>query len=179
MNWLEIVAYVSFAIGVVYAIFVGLRTAKHFVTIKKEDASKTIRQPKAYLYVGLAGIVVMLLFVILLIFAPSIFSNTNEERWECSFFFMAIEVVFGLINIYSINWKVVVDSDCFYFTNMFGKQRRFGYDEVVVKDTGPACKVYKDRKYVLGISRLQDNCDALEDAKFLFDIRVKNNENSQ
>lgn len=179
MNWLEIVAYVSFAIGVVYAIFVGLRTAKHFVTIKKEDASKTIRQPKAYLYVGLAGIVEMLLFVTLAIFVPSISIDTKEERLSCAILFAAIEVVFGLINIYSINWKVVVDSDCFYFTNMFGKQRRFGYDEVVVKDTGPACKVYKDRKYVLGISRLQDNCGALEDAKFLFDIRVKNNENSQ
>ena len=179
MIWLEIVAYVSFAIGVVYAIFVGLRTAKHFVAIKKEDASKTIRQPKVYLYVGLAGTAVMLLIVTLAIFVPSISINTKEERLSYSILFMAIEVVCGLINIYSINWKVVVDSDCFYFTNMFGKQRRFGYDEVVVKDTGPACKVYKDRKYVLGISRLQDNCDALEDAKFLFDIRAKNDKNSQ
>lgn len=120
----------------------------------------------------------MLLIVILLIFVPSIFCNTKEERLSCAILFAAIEAIYGLINIYSINWKVVVDSDCFYFTNMFGKQRRFGYDEVVVKDTGPACKVYKNREYVLGISRLQDNCDALEDAKFWFDIRVKKDENS-
>lgn len=173
MTGLEIAGYTVFAIGVAAAIFFGITAIMRFVAEKKEDESKTIRQPKMYMVVGVCGTAIMLFAISLAMFVPSISSNTKEERFVASMLLSFILYLNEVVGIIGTTWKVELKEDCFYYTNMFAIKKRYGYDEVRFKYINAGYRVYKGKRYITTMTCMQENYDALEKTKRAYDKNQK------
>lgn len=173
MKALEIIAYICFAIGAIFLIYLGVITIRYIFALKKEDVSKTIRQLKISVPVGIIWVVVMLFFAGLSIFPNTIVSNTWIERWGYGIALVFMESFGGVIACMGINWKIVIEEDCFYFTNTFGIKKQYRYDEIRIKYIRAGYRVYKGKRHIVGISYLQENYDALDKAKRAYDKSKK------
>ncbi len=173
MKALEIIAYICFAIGAIFLIYLGVITIRYIFALKKEDVSKTIRQLKISVPVGIIWVVVMLFFAGLSIFPNTIVSNTWIERWGYGIALVFMESFGGVIACMGINWKIVIEEDCFYFTNTFGIKKQYRYDEIRIKYIRAGYRVYKGKRHIVGISYLQENYDALDKAKRTYDKSKK------
>lgn len=173
MTGLEIAGYTVFAIGVAAAIFFGITAIMRFVAEKKEDESKTIRQPKFYFLAGICVTLIGLVIVFLAMFVPSITSNTTEERFTAGIMFSVLLYGGEIIGIIGTTWKVELKEDCFYYTNMFAIKKRYGYDEVRFKYINAGYRVYKGKRYITTMTCMQENYDALEKAKRAYDKSKK------
>lgn len=141
--------------------------------IKKANAkpikitnSNTIRQPKFYLYVGIGGIIFFLALGFFFLFAPDrmIVDFEFGMRLFAFFLLLAICIPYSIIIFLQINWKIEIGKDEFSFTNTFRKKRTYKFDDVELKLLSRSTRFYHNDKYIVGISYLQENWDALENA---------------
>lgn len=133
---------------------------------KTEGINSVIRQPKAYLYVGIGGIIIFVALGLFFLLAPESMIANYEDGVRLPVFFMFIGICcpYSLIILLQINWKIEIGEHEFTFKNMFGKKRIYQFEEVEVKLLSRCTRFYKDGKHIVGISYLQPNWDALEKA---------------
>mgnify|MGYP004643125823 FL=1 len=173
MKALEIIAYICFAIGAIFLIYLGVITIRYIVALKKEDASKTIHQLQLSVPVGIIWVVATLFFAVISIFPNEAVSSPLIERLSAGITFVFMESFGGVIACMGINWKIVIEEDCFYFTNTFGIKKQYRYDEIRIKYIRAEYRVYKGKRHIVGISYLQENYDALDKAKRAYDKSKK------
>ena len=180
MTGLEIAGYTIFAIGVALAIFFGITAFIRYILERKEDTSKTIRQPRFYVTVGGYVTICALAVIVLAMFVPSISSNTKEERFTAAILFSFMLYVGEIFGIIGTSWKIELEDDCFYFTNIFGIKKRYKYEDVNFKYVSLGYRVYKGKKYLTTMNNMQVNYDALAKAKraFLKRDTIKDNKSS-
>jgi len=180
MTGLEIAGYTIFAIGVALAIFFGITAFIRYISERKEDTSKTIRQPRFYVIVGGYATICALTIIVLAMFVPSISSNTTEERFTAAILFSFMLYFGEIFGIIGTSWKIELEDDCFYFTNVFGIKKRYKYEDVNFKYVSLGYRVYKGKKYITTMNNMQDNYDALAKAKraFLKRDAIKDNKTS-
>lgn len=130
------------------------------------NTSNTIRQPKAYLYVGIGGIIIFVAIGLFFLFAPeSMIANYEDGlRLPVFFIFLAICIPYIFIILLQVNWKIEIGEDEFTFKNILGRENTYKYAEVKVKLLSRCTRFYYNEKHIVGISHLQTNWDALEKA---------------
>lgn len=124
-----------------------------------DDTNKfIIKQPLIYnkiLPIVLVGLLFVALYLI--VFEKEALSSDIEGAIAALAFLGIIFLgsLFLLIN--NINWKLeVFDTYCIH-TNLFGRKRKYLYQDLRVIDYKTAYRVYLGKKRIFGISHLQDN----------------------
>ena len=69
---------------------------------------------------------------------------------------------------FQLNWRIEIREDEFEYRNLFRRKKVYKYSEVEVKELSRCTRFYRNGKHIVGISFLQDNCDALENAIYKY-----------
>lgn len=171
---MDIQRYLIFAVSMA-AIIILTRLGGNWLSRRasrkplNEKASNIIRQPKIYLYVGIAGTIFCIAFCIALAFAiifmPAIIFADPEH--EINWLRTALQgLLLIMLSIYILllaaNWRVEIGENEFNFRNIWGRKRTYQYDEVEVKLFSASARFYHKGKYIVGISPMQENWTALQ-----------------
>ena len=126
--------------------------------VKKEVDSNVIKQPSTYLLISIMCTVGTTVIVGVLLLTTNAF---EQEGWFAGITVFALMYLLyiGLI-LFSLNWKLELhDSYCTH-TNLFGKKRKYLYQDLKVVDVSSGFRVYYNNRRVFDISIFQDNWKA-------------------
>ena len=131
---------------------------------------KIIRQPKQYLYIGVFCLVLSIGMCLVALFLPEEAIDNYEEGIRIPVFLVTFAFVIACVwmIVFQINWKIEIMEEAFVFQNTFGKRKTYRFSEVEVKELSRCTRFYRNGKHIVGISFLQDNCDALEKAIYKY-----------
>jgi hypothetical protein len=162
---LVVICAVPFVMRILY------KKAKNKQDPIKDD--NIIRQPKQYLYVGIASTILWFCAVLFILFCPERMIADYEDgiRLWLAIPFAGMTLPGIFIILISVNWKIEVGETEFTFTNTFGRKRTYQYSDVEVRNLKACTRFYHKGKHIVGISFLQENFDALEDAIFAYRYR--------
>lgn len=104
------------------------------------------------------------------LFLPEEAIDNYEEGIRLPVFLVTFAFVIACVwmNIFQINWKIEIMKESFVFQNTFGRKKVYKFSEVEVKELSRCTRFYRNGKHIVGISFLQDNCDALENAIYKY-----------
>ena len=77
-------------------------------------------------------------------------------------------ILFSLFVFLQLNWRIEIREDEFEYRNLFRRKKVYKFSEVEVKELSRCTRFYRNGKHIVGISFLQDNCDALENAIYKY-----------
>lgn len=157
--------------GVVYII--GMRLFRYWLDHRRptnkgrRTPDNIIIQPKCYLVIGILSIVFWTVIVLMVFFLPENKIANYEEGMRLPYAllfstFLLVPSIF--LTMYMANWKIEIQEDRFTYRNMWRVKKTYLYDDVTVKQLSRCTRFYYHKKHIVGISFLQDNCLALEDA---------------
>ncbi|MFQ9754436.1 MAG: DUF6560 family protein [Barnesiella intestinihominis] len=84
----------------------------------------------------------------------------------CNLF--VISILCSSFIFFQLNWRIEIREDEFEYRNLFRRKKVYKYSEVEVKELSRCTRFYRNGKHIVGISFLQDNCDALENAIYKY-----------
>ena len=139
---------------------------------KSQNCNKTdfIVQPKFYLYGGAFSSLAVLCVAIYILLIPEemIVNYSIEGRIIVSSILLVLSALFSLFVFFQLNWRIEIGEDEFEYRNLFRRKKVYKYSEVEVKKLSRCTRFYRNGKHIVGISFLQDNCDALEKAIYKY-----------
>lgn len=125
-----------------------------------------IRQPKAFLFVGVAGLIVFLALAFFVLFAPaSMLADFDEDmRVPYAVLLFVFCLPYVIFLLFRLVWRIEVKEDIFIFRNVFGKKKEYGYEDINIKQTRQGSKIYLKDKRIVYISFYCENWFAFETA---------------
>lgn len=142
----------------------------------QNKAIQVIKQPKSYLYIGIALIcagIAMGVFA-LTISAEILTDSSLEGRLIISSLCFGVVLLAIWIVVYQINWKVEIYDSYFIYQNVFRRRKTYQYDEVREMHTRASIIYYSlNGKRILLVSYLQPDCEALSTAIWLYRSQKK------
>ena len=148
---------------------------------KSIGALNVIRQPKAFLFVGVAGLIVFSALAFFVLFAPaSMLADFDEDmRVPYAVLLFVFCLPYVIFLLFRLIWRIEVKEDSFMFRNVFGKKKEYGYDDIVVKQTRQGAKIYLNDKRIVNISYFFENWFAFETALSFYKSKKDNIEIEQ
>ena len=142
------------------------------IEVESKDAN-TIKQPTAYLWAGILTVTIGLALSLLALFMPDdMIANYDETEYWVRYILFAIFFVISILCssfiFFQLNWRIEIREDEFEYRNLFRRKKVYKYSEVEVKELSRCTRFYRNGKHIVGISFLQDNCDALENAIYKY-----------
>lgn len=143
---------------------------------KSKGELNVIKQPKAFLFVGVAGLIVFLALAFFVLFAPaSMLADFDEDmRVPYAILLFVFCLPYVIFLLFRLIWRIEVKEDSFIFRNVFGKKKEYGYDHISIKQTRQGAKIYLKDKRIVSISYFNENWFAFETA---FSFYKANKEN--
>ena len=139
---------------------------------KSQNCNKTdfIVQPKFYLYGGVfPSLAVLCVGIYILLMPKEMIVNYSIEGRVIVFSILIIfSILFSLFVFLQLNWRIEIREDEFEYRNLFRRKKVYKFSEVEVKELSRCTRFYRNGKHIVGISFLQDNCDALEKAIYKY-----------
>ena len=142
------------------------------IEVESKDAN-TIKQPTSYLWAGILTVTIGLALSLLALFMPDdMIANYDETEYWVRYILFAIFFVISILCssfiFFQLNWRIEIREDEFEYRNLFRRKKVYKYSEVEVKELSRCTRFYRNGKHIVGISFLQDNCDALENAIYKY-----------
>ena len=170
MQWVYVLFPFILTVIVLFILKILIKTKKIEVQCKDRNI---IKQPIAYLWAGVLTVTIGIAISLLALFMPDeMIANYDETEYWVRYIlfavFFAISIFCSGFIFLQLNWRIEIREDEFEYRNLFRRKKVYKFSEVEVKELSRCTRFYRDGKHIVGISFLQDNCDALENAIYKY-----------
>ena len=170
MNWFYVILPFIATVVVLLVFKILIRTKR--IKINSEEKN-VIRQPSVYFWAGIITVPIGISLSLLALFMPGemIANYTETEYWVRYILFavfLVISILCSLFIFFQLNWRIDIREDEFEYRNLFRRRMVYKFSEVKVKELKSCTRFYCNGKHIVGISYLQENYDALENAIYKY-----------
>lgn len=121
-----------------------------------------LQQPKWYIWIGIAVIVMDLALVLFIVLLPEGTVEPEGARIPGCIVLSLPSIIAIIIIFFAANWKITIGEDSFIYRNMFRCIKTYQYTDVAIKEKSASTRVYKEKKKIVTISHFISNYENLQ-----------------